>query len=51
MESDCYGVMEEALSQENSVYDGALGNYSDMFESEGGTEELIELLRGIANDL
>ena len=50
MEKDCYGVMEEALSEQNSVYDGSIGNYSDMFDTQAGTDELIELLRGIAND-
>ena len=50
MESDCYGVLEEALSEQNSIYDGSIGNYSDMFDSVAGTAELIELLRGIAND-
>jgi len=49
MESDCYGVLEEALSEQISVYDGHFGNYSDMFDSEAGTSELIELLRGIAD--
>jgi len=50
MESDCYGVMEEALSEQSSVYEGSIRNYSDMFESQAGTDELIELLRGIANE-
>ena len=46
MESDCYGVMEEALDVPHS----SVGNYSDMFDSIAGTKELIEMLREIAND-